>query len=204
MQLFDTVLPLISNGTCLRKFRADDVARFHGYRSDPVLAVYQGWSPMAFPEAQAFVEEMCDVASLRLGEWIQLAIADAKTDELLGDIGLLLDPDGAAAELGFTLCRSAQGQGHATRAARAATSLTYATSTATSIRAVTDARNVSSVRTLELAAFKFSHSQKAVFKGEPCTELVYIHRPAVYETTACCDVGIADTGSSPSNSRRDW
>jgi RimJ/RimL family protein N-acetyltransferase len=172
----DAILPLASDGTCLRRLRADDAVGFHRYRSDAMLAVYQSWSPMTFPEAQAFVGEMSNVASLRLGEWIQLAIADAATDELIGDLGLLLDHDGIAAELGFTLCRAAQGKGHATRAVRAATTLIYSASAANSIRGVTDARNVDSVRTLERSAFQLSHTRDVVFKGESCTELVYIHR----------------------------
>jgi RimJ/RimL family protein N-acetyltransferase len=149
-----------------------------------MLAVDQSWSPMDFPEAKAFVGEMSDVASLRLGDWIQLAIADATTDALIGDLGLSLDPDGTAAESGFALCRSAQGKGHATRTVRAAATLVYSASAAKSIRAVTDARNEKSIRTLELSGFKLSHTRDVVFKGEFCTELVYMHPPNGHLTTS--------------------
>lgn len=178
MHPLEPILPLTSGDTCLRRFRPDDAAAFHAYRSDPSRAVYQSWLPMDFPAAQAFVQEMSDVAHLRLGEWIQLAIADAKSDELVGDLGILIDADGAAAELGFTLCHSEQGKGHATRAVRAATTLVYATSAAISIRAVTDARNLKSARTLQLAGFRLSHGRDVVFKGEPCAELIYVHSKA--------------------------
>lgn len=176
MSNLDALLPLESGTTLLRRFRSDDVARFHAYRSDAELARFQGWSPMTLPQAQAFVEEMAGISALQPGEWVQLAICDQRADELLGDLGLFLEPDGATAEVGFTLARAAQGKGHATRALRAAVALIYAASAATTVRAVTDARNVRSIRTLERADFALFHSRSAVFKGEDCTELVYTCR----------------------------
>ncbi len=178
MTPLDSLLPLAADGTVLRRLAPGDVQRFHAYRSDAGLARYQGWSPMTLPQAQAFIDEMAGVATLRTGEWIQLAIAEPGTDRLIGDLGLFLDADGAAAELGFTLCREAQGRGHATRAVRAATGLVHAACAARTVRGVTDARNRASMRVLERAAFSRSHTQDAVFKGEACTEVVYVHHRA--------------------------
>jgi RimJ/RimL family protein N-acetyltransferase len=116
------------------------------------------------------------VTDLIAGDWIQLGVADAVTDQLIGDLGLFLARDGLWAEVGFTLNQENQGQGHATRAVLTAIDLVLASSSAAEIRAVTDDRNDASIRVLDRAGFQFALQQQAVFKGEACTELVYVYR----------------------------
>ena len=158
----------------LRRFCAGDVEPFHAYRSDAGLAVYQGWSAMSLDDARRFVSEMAAVAALPAGDWVQLAVADPASNALLGDLGLYLDPDAAAAEIGFTLSRSAQGRGHATRAVGMASAIAFAVTAVGSVRAVTDARNTGSIAVLERAGFTRTAVREVIFKGEPCTELVYV------------------------------
>jgi len=43
------------------------------------------------------------------------------------------------------------------------------------VRAVTDARNVEAIGVLERVGFQRSRAHQAVFKGEPCTEFVYVY-----------------------------
>jgi RimJ/RimL family protein N-acetyltransferase len=81
------VLPCQLGVTCLRLFEVSDLARFQAYRSDPGLARFQAWSPMDERAAREFIEEMASVAELRQGDWIQLAIADAGSNQLVGDSG---------------------------------------------------------------------------------------------------------------------
>lgn len=171
-------LPLRRDQTVLRALRASDLERFHAYRSDEILARYQGWTPMSRDEALAFLHATCTVTDLIAGDWIQLGIADAKADELLGDLGLFLAHDGQWAELGFTLERQSQGQGHASRAVRLAIELVLAASSVGEIRAVTDVRNLASIKVLDRTGFRFAARQQAVFKGEACEELVYLLRRA--------------------------
>lgn len=179
MHSLDEFLPARQEDTVLRRLRVSDGFRFHGYRSDVTLATYQGWSPMTREQAEAFVDQMAHVGGLVPGDWVQFAIAEAGSDRLIGDVGVHLDADGAAAELGFTLCREAQGRGHAIRAVEAARSLVFACSAVGLVRAVTDARNQGSVRVLERAGFVRLAERQALFKGERCTEFVYVcHRSA--------------------------
>ena len=172
----DRLLPIAHDGTVLRRFRPDDLSRFHDYRSDAVLATYQGWSVMSADEARRFVERMAAEASLPRGDWVQLAVADAENDRLLGDVGIHVDADGHAAEIGFTLCRQAQGRGHAVRAVRSALALIFASTAVERVRAVTDARNAPSMRLLERTGFAREAERQAFFKGERCTEFVYVCR----------------------------
>jgi RimJ/RimL family protein N-acetyltransferase len=128
---------------------------------------------MTIEDARAFVCEMSQVSGLLRGQWIQLAIVERQTDVLVGDVGLFYEENESAAEVGFTLSKSAQGSGHATRAVTLAIQLTLAASSAKYVRGVTDARNIASIRTLERAGLVFSSARQVEFKGELCIELVY-------------------------------
>jgi [ribosomal protein S5]-alanine N-acetyltransferase len=167
-------LPMRSDRALLRRMRELDAAAFHDYRSDPVLAMYQGWSPMSQEQAAAFVREMATVSQLVTGDWIQLAIADPTTDQLIGDIGIFLDDAGTSAEIGFTLHRANHGRGVATAAVRSAIRLIFATSRADAIRATTDARNLASIRLLERIGFEKVSERSTEFKGEACVEHDYV------------------------------
>ncbi len=171
-----TLLPGHAEGTTIRRLQASDLERFHAYRSDAGLAKYQGWSPMSLEVASGFINEMESVSELRRGKWVQLGVVDSQSNALIGDLGLYLEHDESAAEVGFTVCRMAQGLGHATRAVRFSLSLVFQTTAAEHVRAVTDSRNISSIRVLERANFRRSATQQALFKGEPCTEFVYVCR----------------------------
>lgn len=168
------LLPLRVESTVVRCLRDGDVPAFHAYRSDPELARFQSWSPLPLAAARAFVAEMARVEALAPDDWVQLAIADAATDELLGDLGLRFDPARIEAEVGFTLCRAAQGAGHATRAVRAAVALVAQAADVTTVRATTDVRNAASIAVLERAGFRGVAERTAHFKGEPCVEIDFI------------------------------
>lgn len=163
--------------TRLRRFEASDLGRFQAYRSDRGLVRFQAWFTMTERTAREFIEEMGNIAELRQGDWIQLAIAEVGSNRIVGDVGMHLAADGSEAEVGFTLCPEAQGHGHATAAARMATRLFFQCSQAKLIRGVTDARNLASIRVLESAGFEKFSEQRSEFKGELCTELIYVcHR----------------------------
>ena len=176
MQPFASRLPFRLQETTLRPLVHADLDTFHAYRSDSVLAAFQGWSPMSVEATRKFIEEMSSVSALRAGDWIQLGIAEAGSNSLVGDVGIYLEEDETVAEIGFTLCRAAQGLGHATRALQASLALVFSTSAVEAVRAVTDVRNVRSVHLLERLNFERILIQEAVFKGEPCTESVYVYR----------------------------
>ncbi len=167
-------LPLGMENTVLRRMKHADLPIFHAYRSDTDLARYQGWSAMSLQDAQAFIQDAAVVETLKPGGWIQLAIADEATDSILGDVGLYVDEVQNEAEVGFTLRRSAQGAGHATRAVRAAVALLLQTTSVARVRAVTDARNEGSIGVLGRAGFCKTRERRAVFKGEACLELIYV------------------------------
>jgi RimJ/RimL family protein N-acetyltransferase len=175
-------LPRVGDGFVLRRLRGSDLRAFQAYRGDPVLGRYQGWSPMPDDAAQAFLADMSSAPLLQPGEWLQLGIADATGERLIGDIGLCLAAAGDEVEVGFTLSRPAQGRGIATAAVRAALALVFAHSPAARATAITDARNTASIRLLERLGMQRVDSRTAVFRGEACVEHVYgLRRPAAGE-----------------------
>ncbi|MBN8505755.1 MAG: GNAT family N-acetyltransferase [Burkholderiales bacterium] len=166
-------LPREFPGGRLRRLHPQDLAAFQAYRAIPELGRYQGWSPMSDEEARRFIEAVHRAPLFEPGQWVQLGIAEAVTDALLGDIGLYLSADGSAGEIGFTLQPAAQGRGLATAAVREALRLFFAATDAGSVQGITDERNGPSIRLLERVGFAFVERRQVVFKDEPCTERVY-------------------------------
>ena len=144
-------LTVCVGGVRLRALREDDdLAVFLGYRSDPLVARYQGWGPMDEAKARAFLREHGAKADFdSAGHWLQLAIADAATDALLGDLGVWLSHDRSEAELGITLASASQGRGIGRSAMRAACGMLFSDSAVTRIHANADARNTASRRVVE-------------------------------------------------------
>jgi RimJ/RimL family protein N-acetyltransferase len=166
-------LPRAGAGFVLRRLAVADLPAFQAYRSDPELGRYQGWRPMRDADAIAFLAEMHAAPFQRRGDWIQIGIARPEDDGLIGDIGVHFADDGHQAEIGFTLSRPAQGRGIATAAVGAAIRLIFAASDAARVIAVTDARNVPSIRLLERVGMLRLDTREAVFRGESCLEYTY-------------------------------
>ena len=172
--MHETLLPREFPGGRLRRMHPRDHAAFQAYRSLPGLGRYQGWTPMSDAEALEFIDEVHRAPLFTPGQWVQLAIAEPESDALVGDIGLYLSEDGASGEVGFTLHPAAQGRGVAGRAVHEAIQLLFAAAGITTVSGRTDERNLPSVRLLERIGFKFVESRQVVFRGEPCTERVYV------------------------------
>jgi len=102
----------------LRPFQDSDLEPFVAYRSDPEVARYQGWdAPYSVERATEFIAEMSHKQPAVQGEWYQLAVELKQGAPLIGDCAFhTLAHDARQAEIGFTLARQYQGQGHAAEA----------------------------------------------------------------------------------------
>jgi RimJ/RimL family protein N-acetyltransferase len=169
-----SLLPRPFSGGVVRRMRQSDLLAFQAYRSIPEVGRYHGWSAMSDADALAFLTQMESAWLFQPGQWVQLAIAEPTGQGLIGDIGLHLSADGQTGEVGFTLAPAAQGRGIATAAVREALHLFFAATTIASVTGVTDARNAPSIRLLERLGFKCSDTRNALFRGQECTELVYV------------------------------
>jgi ribosomal-protein-alanine N-acetyltransferase len=167
-------LPRSFPGGRLRRLRTSDLAAFQAYRSIPELGRFQGWSPMPEAEALAFLAKMGDAPLLTPGDWVQLGIAEPEGDQLIGDVGVFLAADGLTGEIGFTLAPAAQGRGIATAAVRQALQVLFGATSVKQVLGITDSRNVGSIRLLERVGFHHHESRRIVFRGELCSEEVYV------------------------------
>jgi RimJ/RimL family protein N-acetyltransferase len=166
-------LPRTGDRVVLRRLLPEDLAQFQAYRHEKTLGQFQGWSPQSDAEAMAFLEEMRGAALFRPGHWIQLGIAERGNKVLIGDIGLRLSGDAAEAEVGVTISTRAQGHGLATASVREAIALVLEHTEVSRIVAITDARNLASIRLLERVGMRRVATRTAVFRREPCVEHVY-------------------------------
>jgi RimJ/RimL family protein N-acetyltransferase len=128
---------------------------------------------MTDAEARAFIAEVAAAGLFVPGQWAQVAIAEADTGQLVGDIGIFVAESAASAEVGFTLAPTAMGRGYATAAVREVIHLLFEHTPVERIIGITDARNTPSVRVLERVGMTRVESRETVFRGEPCIEWVY-------------------------------
>ena len=173
---FDFDLPIVASRTRVRRLALGDLPEFTSYRADPEVGRYQGWSPLDSAAAGLFIEQMSQPSPLREGCWMQVAIAGARTDALLGDIGIHPGLAFDEIELGFTLAARHQRQGFASEAVGAVVRELFRQTPARAIRGLTDARNGPSIALLQRLGFERVAEQRADFRGEPCLEYVYLKR----------------------------
>jgi aminoglycoside 6'-N-acetyltransferase len=155
----------------LRRLRPSDLAALQAYRNDPEVGRFQGWEPMTDAAAAAMIAEMAAAPCPTRGGWVP--IADAATDELLGDIGLHVSAAGEDAEFGITLAPSAQGRGLAAEAAGALIGMLREQGRVRRLVGITDVRNTASARLLERLGMTLEGEQETIFRGEPCREARY-------------------------------
>lgn len=142
---------LESERLILRLFRPEDAGTFAAYRSDPLVAQYQGWDAPYSPEmALLFCTEMSRQPVGIPGEWCQLALELKARGEMIGDVAFyILKQDERQAEIGFTVARRFQGQGYATEAVRRLLDYLFSDLLLHRVRANCDPDNTASARLLE-------------------------------------------------------
>ena len=173
-QLGGKLLPVEFPGGWLRRLEPTDLAAFQAYRSIAELGRFQGWTPMSDAEALEFLTTMNTAPLFEPGQWVQLGISAAQSGALVGDIGIHVSNDGLAGEIGFTLEPASQRKGLATQAVSKALELLLTSTKVEAVRGVTDSRNDSSIRLLERLKFQHRETRIIEFRGEPCSEKIYV------------------------------
>ncbi len=128
--------------------RVEDAAALYAYRSDPIVARYQGWWPTELAEAEAFVAAQAQPATTS-GGWTQRAIRLREDGRLIGDLGICLPADDeAAVEFGISLAPAQQRRGYAGEALRAVLDWVFVEQGRRRVCASVDPRNQASVALL--------------------------------------------------------
>lgn len=171
----------------LRRMRPADLDRFHAYRSDAETARFQGWAQAVDPaQSLAFLTEMSTAPVGLPDAWVQLAIADAADDQLIGDIGLCLrsPPEDASpaasagrrpasAWMGITLHPGWRGRGLGREAFVALQDFLLGPGGLREIECWVDARNHASIQLLEASGMRRFCTELRDFRGAPCEEHGY-------------------------------
>ena len=158
-------LPLSTLRLKLRRFESADLEPFFGYRSQTAIGRYQGWIPLTLEDAAEFVAEQ-RVSTLDLpGRWFHIAITLRASNAIIGDVGLSpVTRD--EVEIGVTLAPEAQGHGYAAEAVEAIARTLFRAKAISTLRALTDARNVKSIALLERLGFEHQRTTSEIFHGQ--------------------------------------
>jgi aminoglycoside 6'-N-acetyltransferase len=160
---FPGLFPIWTDRFVLRPLRADDAPTIAAYRSDPTTAHMQSWSaPYPVEKAQQLVAETIAIGAPTDGEWYAVGIADAATDELLGDVAIHLEWDGHSIEVGYTLKPDARGRGLATEATGAVIDALFSAGVARA-RASLHPDNHPSARVLERLGFLYEGTDRQAY-----------------------------------------
>lgn len=182
------VLPQSTGRIRLRRLRTDDLMDFLVYRSDPVVARYQGWDLMTRQAALDFLSREAQFTELVPGGWSQLGVTRANNDALIGDVGLWLSPDSSTVEIGVSLARHAQGQGLGSHTLHGLISLVFSATAVTNIVAHTDARNEPCIRALKRAGLLQTGTRTEIYKGEACTEVCFLVERSAFASATRSDL----------------
>ena len=140
----------------LRPFCDADLEPFLAYRNDPEVYRYQGWETPYLPaDGLEFIEKLKAAIPGTPGEWLQLAVQRKDGTEMMGDVAFHVTRySPRTAYLGYTLARSAWGQGYASEAASKMLDYLFRVLDLHRVVADCDIENAASIRLLERLGFR--------------------------------------------------
>nr|WP_221379962.1 GNAT family protein [Actinoplanes polyasparticus] len=159
----------------LRRFRPADAAVLAAYRSEPEVARYQSWdAPFPLLRAETAVANFIASDPDKPG-WFQYAIERTADHVLVGDVAVHLHDNLKQAEIGFTLAKQHQKQGHAFEAVTAVLDRLFRVQGLHKVAGECDARNLASAGLLERLGFTLEGKlrQQTYIKGEWTDDLIY-------------------------------
>jgi RimJ/RimL family protein N-acetyltransferase len=170
-------LTLETERLILRPFEDADCEAFAVYRSDPVVARYQGWeTPFTLDQAKEFVVTMREIQPGLPGEWYQWAIERRASPGLIGDCAFqVFAHDTRQAEIGFSLAAEHQRHGYGGEAVTRLLDSLLDELRLHRVVAICDVENRGSARLLERVGLRReAHMIENVwFKGAWASEYTY-------------------------------
>lgn len=160
----------------LRRLQRADAQALCAYRSLPEVARYQSWKTFGPDDAARLLDDQQDRDIGIPGTWLQVAIVEAGTGQLIGDCGLhCLADEPRQFEIGVTLAPSRQGQGYATEALDCLVHYLFTALSARRIFATTDALNDPAAALFRRLGFRQEahHIEHRAFKGTWTSEFVF-------------------------------
>jgi RimJ/RimL family protein N-acetyltransferase len=160
----------------LNALREQDADALFAYRSDPMVARYQGWCPATQAEALTFIRAQQASWPVDGGGWVQRAIRLADSGQLIGDVGFHVPGSAEGSyEVGITLAPAYQGQGYAREALQALFPFLFRDLHAHRIYASIDPRNIASAALFRsLGMRQEAHFRESLkLRGEWVDDVIY-------------------------------
>ena len=148
-------LSIITNRLIIRNLMITDLDNFHQYRSNSEVTKYQGFDVMTKEACLDFILLQSQKQFGKAGEWVQYAIENETTKQLIGDCAIKLDQyDIRLAEIGITISDLHQKKGYAKEALTGILDWLFETQNIHRITEIVDAENVASIHLLKSLNFK--------------------------------------------------
>lgn len=165
--------PLFTERLSIQPLDSPDLEAFITYRQEPDVARYQGWElPYLEHQGIELLESQRNVLLPTIGHWLQYAIHDRLTGELLGDLALhFIEEKSMTFEIGFTLAGKNQGNGIAREAVKRFLTFLFEVVNAGEVVANCDQRNYAAAKLLLSLGFEKNPSENwnELFKNELVT-----------------------------------
>lgn len=166
------IYPLSTQRLSIRPLALSDLEAFVSYRQDPDVARYQSWeTSFSHEQGKALIQSQDGIELPAPGEWLQLAVHELSTGQLVGDVALHQLAAPREFEIGFTLATAHQGKGYAFESTSRLLEFLINEIWATKVIATPDSRNAKSISLLSKLGFTRNSSKCWVeeFKGETVT-----------------------------------
>jgi len=160
----------------IRNLKDIDLEDFYIYRSNPDITKYQGFDVMTLEEAQIFIKEHTNKNFGKPGEWVQYAIENKETGNIVGDCAIKLnESDIGIAEIGITISHFEQKKGYAKETLSALMNFLFTSRNIHNIVETVDTENIASIHLLKSLGFKQQGSiiENIFFKGKWGSEVQF-------------------------------
>lgn len=148
-------LSIITNRLTIRNLSLRDLDGFYEYRSNPEVTKYQGFDVMNKEQCADFIKSQEDKLFGKPGEWVQYAIEDHATGQLIGDCAIHLDAaDARLAEIGITISHLQQQKGYAKEVMTGILNFLFETEQIHRVTEIVDAENTASLKLLRSLGFR--------------------------------------------------
>jgi RimJ/RimL family protein N-acetyltransferase len=160
----------------IRNLQLFDLDNFHQYRSNPEVTKYQGFDVMDKDQCRAFITSQQDKLFGNPGQWVQYAIEDKTSQQLVGDCAVKLDLyDVRLAEIGITISHLYQKKGYAKETMTGLLNWLFETQHIHRVTEIVDAENTASICLLKSLNFRQEGHfvENIFFKGKWGSELQF-------------------------------
>jgi len=161
----------------LREIEQSDLMAIHSYASDLDNVIHMTWGPNTMDETKAFIENCIRQAHEENRRNFDFAIVLKETKELIGAIGLYVNPDCTEAMIGWVLRKTHWNQGFVSEAALEVLGFGFETLRLHRIVAKCDVVNIGSWRVMEKCGMRLEgrhiKNRKSRMDSEPWVDEVF-------------------------------